>query len=187
MKRRGSFGEEHQQFAELVIGYGASHPTDDGLESCLGWQWFQVAKRRSLSGFWLPTYWLAASVAPKLWIAELWLLLEICSGLGTRTARGRREGESAFLINLKIHLKWECSHLLSFEPHISAKIVKMAEMSKGGGEISHSDSMRENFRAAGSSVLVLPFQAVLYFNFLGCFGILFICSSTPVNWGFSVD
>lgn len=73
----------------------------------------------------------------------------------------RVKGEALFSLNLKYISSWEYSHLLSFEPRISVKIVKMAEMSKGGGEISHSDSTRENFKAAGNNVLVLQFQAVL--------------------------
>ena len=36
MKSRVSCREEHRQFAELVIGHGASRPADDGFESHLG-------------------------------------------------------------------------------------------------------------------------------------------------------
>lgn len=46
----------------------------------------------------------------------------------------RVKGEALFSLTLKYISSRECSHLLSFEPRISVKIVKMAEMSKGRGK-----------------------------------------------------
>lgn len=87
---------------QLAVGRGASHTAGDGLESGLGCLWLQMAKRRSVSSSGVPVY---RVVARQLWVGELWLLPEICAGVGIGRARPQSEGRSAFLINLKIHLK----------------------------------------------------------------------------------
>lgn len=137
-----------------------------------------MAKRRILSWFCL---WISC-ISQKLWLAELWLLLEICVGLGWEQLGVKGENHfSHYSLNLSQGRNVPTFFFFLFsKPHISAKIVKWQRWVKGR-KISHCGSTRENCweQCAGS---VIP--SCLYFNFLDCHRILVLCSSTLVNWVF---